>query len=108
MRRFVSIVPLDGLVVVFAGVCCVEVPRYPPALYRLTYPRCRWLMLLENFLVASAGGRNGRSIWMPSWPVLSWFSGPASGVAGEGLMRGMRAVRLLFEDERPLRPRSVV
>ena len=36
MRRFVSIVPLDGLVVVFAGVCCVEVLRYPPDLCRLT------------------------------------------------------------------------
>ena len=63
MRRFVSIVPLDGLVVVFAGVCCVEVLRYPPDLYRLTYPRRRWLMLLENFLVASAGGRNGCFCW---------------------------------------------
>ena len=36
MMRFASTVPLDGLVVAFAGVCCVEVLCYPPDLCRLT------------------------------------------------------------------------
>ena len=36
MMGVASTVPLDGLVVAFAGVCCVEVLCYPPDLCRLT------------------------------------------------------------------------